>query len=444
MDRSIAPLSSEKPVFTFPANESRTLSNGMHVLFLHDASSPLISISLTMRTGAVHEKISGLSRACAGLMMTGTSTKTARDINMLIDRLGISFSYSASWDSFECSSIGLADHRNAIIELMSETLFDSQFQEYEIALKKDLMLAEHEQYAMDPEYLASRALSARSFVNHPYGSSRLGIPSSIKQIDRNACKQWHQHILEIPDAFFTIAGNCHPDEIMPLLEKAFGNWKSKGILPEIMQATYNDDMKCIIAPKADAVQTALHIAFPSIGIHHPDYALFRIASTAFGGYFASRINHTLREVYGYTYGAFAQNYGRKGANTYNIQTQIGNDVTAHGIELIFEEIQKMREYPLKEEEFETVRNYVLGTMIQGMETYQQISARMKMLEFNHLPKTYHADQFDAIAKAEINDVFEIQQTYFKPLHCVISASGAQDIVTPILEQYGETIIFQEA
>jgi len=95
MDRSIAPLSAEKPIFTFPANECRKLSNGMNVLFLHDASSPLISISLTMRTGAVHEKISGLSRACAGLMMTGTSTKTARDINMLIDRLGISFSYSA-------------------------------------------------------------------------------------------------------------------------------------------------------------------------------------------------------------------------------------------------------------------------------------------------------------------------------------------------------------
>jgi predicted Zn-dependent peptidase len=108
------------------------------VLFLHDASSPLISISLTMRTGAIHEQISGLSRACAGLMMTGTSTKTARDINILIDRLGISFSYSASWDSFECSSIGLADHRNAIIDLMSETLFDSQFQEYEIALNNSL------------------------------------------------------------------------------------------------------------------------------------------------------------------------------------------------------------------------------------------------------------------------------------------------------------------
>ncbi len=444
MDRSIAPLSVEQPIFTFPANECRVLSNGMHVLILHDPSSPLISISLTMRLGAIHEGISGLSRACAGLMMTGTSTKTAKDVNLLIDRLGISFSYAASWDSFECSSIGLADHRNAIIDLMAETLFDSQFHESEIALKKDLMLADHEQYAVDPEYLASRAMSYRLFGKHPYGSSRLGIPTSIDLINQTTCKEWHTKVLNTPEAFFTITGNCQPDEMMTILEQAFGAWNPKGSVPEIGQAEYHDDMKCIIAPKQDAVQTALNIAFPTIGIHHPDYALHRIASTAFGGYFASRINHTLREQYGYTYGAFAQINGRKGANIYAIQTQIGNDVTAHGISLIFEELQKMREFPLREEEFETVRNYVLGTMIQGMETYQQISSRMKMLEFNHLPKSYHANVFDTIAKADINDVFKIQQAYFKPLHCVISASGAQEILTPILEQYGDTIIFQEA
>lgn len=443
MDRSIAPLSGEQPIFTFPANECRVLSNGMNVLFLHEASSPLISISLTMRLGAIHEGISGLSRACAGLMMTGTSTKTAKDINLLIDRLGISFSYAAAWDSFECTSIGLADHRNAIIDLMAETLFDSQFHESEIALKKDLMLADHEQYAVDPEYLASRAMSSRLFGKHPYGSSRLGTPASIEQINQASCKEWHSKILNTPQAFFTIAGNCQPDEMMSLLENIFGAWNPKGNVPEIEQAEYHDDMKCIIAPKQDAVQTALNIAFPTIGIHHPDYALHRIASTAFGGYFASRINHTLREQYGYTYGAFAQINGRIGANVYTIQTQIGNDVTAHGIELIFEELQKMREFPLKEDEFETVRNYVLGTMIQGMETYQQISSRMKMLEFNQLPKSYHANVFDTIAKADISDVFKIQQAYFKPSHCVISTSGAQEILTPILENYGETIIFQE-
>lgn len=306
------------------------------------------------------------------------------------------------------------------------------------------MIAEHEHYSMDPEYLASRASSARMFTNHPYGHSRIGIPSSIALINQESCRAFHRDIMQTSDAFFTISGNCDPDKMIVMLEDRFGSWKPGEQPPLIPQAQFADGMACVLAPKQDAVQTALHIAFPSIGMNHPDYPLFRIASTAFGGYFASRINHTLREVHGYTYGAFAQSYGRKGSNTYNIQTQVGNDVTAHSIELIFQELQKMSETLLEEEECETVINYVLGTMVQGMETNQQISARMKMIEFNHLPETYHTGVFQSIANAEREKVLSVQKQYFKPAHCIISASGSSDLLEPILRQYGETIIFQES
>ncbi len=444
MDRSTPPISNIKPSFSFPASDRRSLSNGMKVLFVHDPQSALISISLTMRIGAVHEHIAGLARAVAGLMLAGTSTKKAEDISMLIDRLGVSFGFSSSWDSYECSSIGLAEHAQFMADLMQECLFDAQFPEDEVALKKELMIAEHEHYSMDPEYLASRASSARMFTNHPYGHSRIGIPSSIALINQETCRAFHRDIVQTSDAFFTISGNCDPDQMIVILEERFGSWKPVEQPPLIPQAQFIDEMSCVLAPKQDAVQTALHIAFPSIGLNHPDYPLFRIASTAFGGYFASRINHTLREVHGYTYGAFAQSYGRKGSNTYNIQTQVGNDVTAHSIELIFQELQKMNETMLAEEECETVINYVLGTMVQGMETNQQISARMKMIEFNHLPEMYHTSVFQSIANAERENLLPIQKQYFKPTHCIISASGSTDLLESILRQYGETIIFQES
>jgi predicted Zn-dependent peptidase len=444
MDRSIPPISKEQPLFIFPAFERRTLSNGMKILFVHDPSSPLISISLTMRIGAVHEHISGLSRAVAGLMIAGTSTKRAQDISMLIDRLGLSFGFYASWDACECSSIGLAIHTDSILDLMSECLFDSQFPEDEIHLKKELMIAEHEQYAVDPEYLAARASNARMFSHHPYGKSRIGTPSSIALINQDTCKAFHQNMLQTPDAFFTISGNCSPDHMMNALEEKFGHWKPKEDALSIPQASYSNDMLCIIAPKADAVQTALHIAFPSIGMNHPDFPLFRIASTAFGGYFASHINHVLREVHGYTYGAFAQSYGRKGSNTYNIQTQVGNEVTEHSIQLIFQELKTMQETMLEEEECETVMNYLLGTLVQGMETNQQISSRLKMIEFNQLAEDYHKNLFETIAQADRNRVFEIQQQYFDPKHCIISASGSKEVLESILSTYGETTLFQES
>lgn len=57
MDRTTPPISKIKPSFSFPTTDKRSLSNGMNVLFVHDAQSALISLSLTMRIGAVHEQI---------------------------------------------------------------------------------------------------------------------------------------------------------------------------------------------------------------------------------------------------------------------------------------------------------------------------------------------------------------------------------------------------
>jgi predicted Zn-dependent peptidase len=149
-------------------------------------------------------------------------------------------------------------------------------------------------------------------------------------------------------------------------------------------------------------------------------------------------------VHGYTYGAFAQSYGRKGSNTYNIQTQVGNEVTEHSMQLIFQELKTMQETMLEEEECETVMNYLLGTLVQGMETNQQISSRLKMIEFNQLAEDYHKNLFETIAQADRNRVFEIQQQYFDPKHCIISASGSKEVLESILSTYGETTLFQES
>lgn len=67
-----------------------------------------------------------------------------------------------------------------------------------------------------------------------------------------------------------------------------------------------------------------------------------------------------------------------------------------------------------------------------------------MIEFNHLPEMYHTSVFQSIANAERENLLPIQKQYFKPKHCIISASGSTDLLEPILRQYGETIIFQES
>jgi predicted Zn-dependent peptidase len=66
-----------------------------------------------------------------------------------------------------------------------------------------------------------------------------------------------------------------------------------------------------VADRPGAVQSTLRIGHPTpsrfnVPEHGVDVVALRIGSTILGGSFTSRLNHELREVKGYTYGAAAR------------------------------------------------------------------------------------------------------------------------------------------
>lgn len=195
--------------------------------------------------------------------------------------------------------------------------------------------------------------------------------------------------------------------------------------------------------KKGAVQTSLQIAMPSISIYHPDYTLFQICSTIFGGYFASRLNVLLREKHGYTYGAYSYQDTRKACSSYIIQTNIGNEVTRHSVEEILRELQRISNEPILEEECTIAAQYLLGSMVQGMETAQQLSGRVKTIESYNLPEDYFTQKFIALSKASAHDLFAIQKQFFAPETLIIAASGDIDILTEQLSAFGSPHIFTE-
>lgn len=444
LDRTIAPLSKQIPSFEFPEYTKHQLSNGCVVIVIEDNNQPLVNITLSMRLGAAHETIPGLAKCAGSLLMSGTPTKTADQISLESDIIGVSIGVNSGWDSTEFTGFGLAEYLPNMLSIMSDSFFNAIFPVNEVQKKKDLLIADCEFLSVDPEYLATRACTSILYGNHAYSHARNGTPTSIFSIQQEDCLRWKEMLLESGNPFFTVSGNCNTKEVLNYLEKHFGHWKPGKEVHELSSPIYGQGIQCVYAPKADAVQTSLHIAFPSIGIKHEDYTLFQLASTMFGGYFASRINLTLREKYGYTYGAFSYTDSRKYSSSYNIQTNVGNDVTKHSIELLLEEMSAFHKAIIDDEEFTTASQYLLGTLVQGMETAQQISGRARTIEFNGLSPDYFTKKFDDLSHATTDALSKIQQTYFKPDHMIIAASGNGELLESIMKEFGDVIVFEEA
>ena len=85
---------------SIPAVRDATLPNGLRVVVVNRAVTPLVSVALYLRSGAEVDppQLAGLTDLTAGLLDKGTTTRTAPQIAEAADALGGSLGTGAGFD----------------------------------------------------------------------------------------------------------------------------------------------------------------------------------------------------------------------------------------------------------------------------------------------------------------------------------------------------------
>ena len=436
LDRSISPISQDFPTFTFPAFTEQFLSNGIKVYVVEDSTQPLVSISLTIKSGSASEPIDGLARFTARLFTRGTTTRSATQIADEIDSLGASISSSAGWDATQTSVQCLAEFTDISTAVLADCFRHPTFDEAEIERLRKQSLAQVQQLATDPNYLASSVFYREIFAGHPYSHRRHGSAESYARITRKDCVAWYES-LQTQERFFIVAGNITSQGVIELLEKHFGDSsyspQPQGIVPSLQ----NTPLSVVAINKPESLQTTLVIGYNNtIKATHPDYPALILANSIYGGMFTSRINELLREKHGFTYGARSIIDDRKLASTMMVITSVGAEATAQSVRIILGELERMKSEPVSQEEFFTAKQYLLGSFAHDMETPHDVSNLLQTIELYDFPKNYYSEYFNAIVGLTYDELYTAQKQYFRSDEIVISAAGTIDNLKQQLAEFG--------
>ena len=90
-----APVSTEVLKVKLPRPVERKLSNGLRLLVLESHRAPMISLSISIPSSALRDPagMPGVAEATAAMMMTGTATKTQRQISEALADIGATVSF---------------------------------------------------------------------------------------------------------------------------------------------------------------------------------------------------------------------------------------------------------------------------------------------------------------------------------------------------------------
>ena len=341
-----APQVAPVGTLTFPTVEHARLSNGIAVSLARRTAVPKVSLALSFDAGNAADgaAAAGTQSLMMDLLDEGTTTRSALDIAVEQERLGASIATGSSMDTSTVQLSALSANLAPSLALMADIVRNPAFAPAEVARVKDQRLAAIAQDQANPMALAARALNPILYgPAHPYGIvGGSGTPAVIQALSPAALKAEHAEWIRPDLAQITVVGDVTMDQLLPALEKSFGQWAvPAGARPvkNLAAAVPAAKPRLVVIDRPNSPQSVLMLGqvLPIRGTDQQLEAL-DLANEVIGNGFLSRLNMNLREEKGWTYGIRSSVTGVTGPRALTVTTPVQSDRTADSIRLILEDM----------------------------------------------------------------------------------------------------------
>ena len=131
-----------------------------------------------------------------------------------------------------------------------------------------------------------------------------------------------------------------------------------------------------------------------------DVVALRLASTILGGSFSSRLNHELREVKGYTYGAHSSFDLGRPQGLYAVSTEVQTDSTAPAVADALRIIREFFDGGATAAELELTRAYLAGATPIGLQSPGAVGERLIEMTRHDLPSDFVTTEHARLLEVE--------------------------------------------
>lgn len=325
---------------SFPAVERARLSNGIPVALARRGAVPKVAISLSFDAGYAADAggAPGAQSLMLDLLSEGTTTRNSIAIAEEQERLGASIQTGAGPDASTVSLSALTANLAPSLALMADVVRNPAFAPAEVARLKDQRLAEIAQAKSSPVDLARRMVPQILFgPGHPYGlpGDGLGDTQAVAALTPDAIRATHDTWLRPDLARIMVTGDITMEQLLPLLETAFGQWSAPATarpVKRIDAAVPAPRPRIVLVHRANSPQSVIVAGrvLPVTG-RVPGLEAMELANEVLGNGFLSRLNLNLREDKGWSYGVRTSVTAPVGPRSFTFLAPVQADRTGDAI-----------------------------------------------------------------------------------------------------------------
>jgi zinc protease len=273
-----------------------TLDNGLRVLLIEDARSPIVSFQVWYRVGSrnEHRGATGIAHFLEHLMFKGTPSHGPKQFARLVEENGGQDNAFTSQDVTSYYVDIAADKLDLVIDLEADRMQNLLLDPKEINSEREVVIEERRTRTEDdPGGFLGEEVSSIAFKAHPYGAPIIGWMDDIKRITPEEIRAFYKTYYVPNNAIVVAVGAFRSDDALEKIKRRFGRIPRGKVPPPMLAVEPAPNGERRVNVKKQAELPIVYMAWHVPNYRSDDAIALEVLSTILSGGRASRLYRDL-------------------------------------------------------------------------------------------------------------------------------------------------------
>jgi predicted Zn-dependent peptidase len=413
---------------TFPFNKT-VLDNGVRVVTGPMTGVRSSSLILYFDIGSRYEAepVAGVSHFLEHMLFKGTERRPdAKMISEEIEGVGgiLNASTSKEATNYWCKSP--STHFELAFDVLGDMVCNSLIDATELGKERSVIIEEIRSYEDSPEEYVHDIIDEVVWGTHSVGRSIAGSEETVGAISRDQMVDFWKRNYRPEHMVVAAGGDISHDTVVALTEKYFGNLTPSGDADQYDRAEVTQTEARIRVLKKDTEQAHLCVAMPALPYTSERRYVQGTIEAVLSSGMSSRLFQEIREKRGLVYSVYG--YFRPYEDVGQGVIYAGTDLTRveETISAIVEELRKLRDDGVPEDELRRNKELRKGRLLMGLEDSRSVASWVGSQELVYGEIKTPEEVMEEIEAVTAEQVHELSTELFRPDRLSLALIGPYD------------------
>jgi len=344
----------------------RELPGGVRIFSEPLSEATSVSLGVWIRAGSRDEKdeVAGITHLMEHMLFKGTPSMDALGIAEAFEGIGAQENAATGEEYTVLYARFLPEHLERALDIMSEMVLKPTLADLE--REREVIVEEIKMYEDRPDQLADEYLSGLIFHDDSLGRPIIGSVETVRGVDHDTLRIFHDNTYTAPNVFLVGAGKLDRDEFERMAEEKLEGLPSGELF--VREANPKAPKSRFFFKFKETEQ--YHVAMGSLGLpaRSEDRFAMSALNNVLGGGMSSRLFQEVREKRGLAYAVYSYHQGYSDAGVVKVYVGSTTGNVAEAVEVISEQLDKIREEPVSEEELKRTKEQLKSSTILALES----------------------------------------------------------------------------